>query len=256
MNEFDIEILERTRALSRDKNLNSLSSAFLENSIIPKYSYNFKCLGRPIIQYPQDMVATQELIWKVKPDLIIETGVAHGGSLVMSAACMAMLDVCEAIKLGKEIDPALSRRRVIGIDIDIRSHSRKAIENHPMSSRIELIQGSSTDAHIISTIKQKAKAFSKVMVFLDSNHTHEHVLSELRGYCDLVSIGSYCIVFDTYIDDVPKELFPDRPWGPGNNPKTAVREFLNSNPQFEVDKSVEDKLMITVCPSGYLRRTK
>lgn len=219
-----------------------------------KYSYNFTCLGRPIIQYPQDMVAMQELIWSIKPDLIIETGIAHGGSLVLSASMMALLDYCEAVESGSVIDPALVGRRVLGIDIDIRSHNRAAMESHPMAHRISMIVGSSIAQDVISEVHRTAADYDRILVCLDSNHTHMHVLAELEAYAPLVSVGSCCVVFDTLIEDTPSEYSESHPWGPGNNPKTAVHEFLESHPEFEIDRSIEHKLLITVAPDGYLRR--
>ena len=219
-----------------------------------KYSYHFEALGRPIIQYPQDMVAMQELVWKVKPDLIVETGIAHGGSLIMNASMLAMLDLCDAIESGKTINPAQSKRKVLGIDIDIRTHNREAIEAHPMASRIQMIQGSSIAPEIIAEVKQIAEGYQRVLVSLDSNHTHEHVLSELEAYAPLTSVGSYCIVFDTVVEDMPADMFPDRPWGPGNNPKTAVWEYLKTHPEFEIDETIQNKLLVTVAPDGFLKR--
>lgn len=219
-----------------------------------KYSYHFEWLGRPIIQYPQDMAAMQEIIWKVKPDLIIETGIAHGGSLIMSASMLALLDMCEAIESNSVLDPKKSKRLVLGVDIDIRKHNRQAIESHPMSSRIQMIQGSSIDEQVIKQVTKIAENYNRVLVCLDSNHTHDHVLSELNAYASLTSSGSYCIVFDTVIEDMPKEMFPERSWGPSNNPKTAVWEFLKSNDDFRIDKSVDNKLLVTVAPDGFLIR--
>jgi cephalosporin hydroxylase len=200
------------------------------------------------------MVAMQELIWNIKPDLIIEAGIAHGGSLILNASMLAMLDMCEAVEAGNVIDPKKSKRKVIGIDIDIREHNREAIEAHPMASRIQLLQGSSIDVHIIEQIKKIAVDYKKILICLDSNHTHEHVLAELKAYAPLTSVGSYCVVFDTIIEDMPKEMFPDRPWGPGNNPKTAVWDYLKTHPEFEIDKSIQNKLLITVAPDGYLKK--
>jgi len=219
----------------------------------PKYSYNFSALGRPIIQYPQDMVAIQEMIWRIKPDLVIETGIAHGGSLILSASMLALLDYCDAVEAGKTLDPNAPRRRVLGIDIDIRAHNRAAIEAHPMAHRIDMIQGSSIAPEVIAEVGKRAAQFQRIMVFLDSNHTHEHVLAELDAYAPLVSPGSYCVAFDTVIEDLPAGMYPDRPWDVGNNPKTAVREFLSRNPDFEVDDDMDAKLLITVAPGGYLR---
>lgn len=217
------------------------------------YSYNYSWLGRPVIQYPQDMMAMQELIWKVKPDLIIETGIAHGGSLIFSASMLALLDVCDA-EAG--IAATGSRRKVLGIDVDIRPHNRAAIEAHPMASRIQMIQGSSIDPGIVELVRSVAAGYSRVLVCLDSNHTHAHVLAELEAYAQLTSVDSYCVVFDTIVEDMPAELAFDRPWAPGNNPKTAVWEFLKSHTNFEIDKSIQDKLLITVAPDGYLKRCR
>ncbi len=219
-----------------------------------RYSYHFDWMGRPIVQFPQDIVAMQELIWQVRPDLVIETGIAHGGSLVFSASMLALLDMADAIDSGKTIDPAKSRRKVVGIDIDIREHNRVAIESHPMASRIAMVQGSSIDPSVIAQVHGLSSGHERVLVCLDSNHTHEHVLAELDAYAGLVSVGSYCVVFDTVVDDMPKDLFPDRPWGPGDNPKTAVHAWLRHHPEFVIDRQIPDKLQLTVAPDGYLRR--
>jgi cephalosporin hydroxylase len=229
---------------------------FMLESTLPKYSYNFTHLGRPIIQYPQDIVAMQELIWQIKPDLIIETGIAHGGSLILSASMLALLDMSEAIESATTINPAQSNRKVLGIDIDIRAHNRAAIEAHPMSSRIQMLEGSSIAPEMIEQVKQIASNYQRILVCLDSNHTHDHVLAELEAYAPLTSKDSYCVVFDTIIEDMPDDMFPDRPWGKGNNPKTAVWEFLKNHDQFVIDKHIENKLLITVAPDGYLKRVK
>ena len=221
-----------------------------------KYSYHFESLGRPIIQYPQDIVAVQELIWQVKPDLIIETGIAHGGSLIMNASLLAMLDYCDAIENGEMLDPNNPKRHVLGIDIDIREHNRIAIEAHPMANRIVMIQGSSIAQDIISQVHEYSKNYKKILISLDSNHTHEHVLAELEAYASLTSKDSYCIVFDTLIEDMPVDMFASRPWKPSDNPKTAVWEYLKTHPEFEIDKSIQNKLLITVAPDGYLKRVR
>ena len=220
------------------------------------YSYKFAWLGRPIIQYPQDIVAMQELIWRVKPDLVIETGIAHGGSLIFSASMLAMQDMCDALKSGATFDPKESKRKVLGIDVDIRAHNRAAIEAHPMASRIQLIQGSSIAPDIIAQVSSFAAHYDKVLICLDSNHSHAHVLAELEAYAPLASVGSYCCVFDTVIQDMPAEMFSNRPWGPGDNPKTALWEYLKTHPEFEIDRSIQDKLLITVAPDGYLKRVR
>lgn len=237
-----------------DQSLLNARNSFFNESFAYKYPYNFEFLGRPIIQYPQDMVAIQELIWKVKPDLIIETGIAHGGSLIMSASMLALLDMCEAIESGTELNPKKSKRKVLGLDIDIRQHNREAIASHPMASRIQMIQGSSIAPEVVEQVKAVAKNYQRILVCLDSNHTHDHVLAELEAYAPLTSVGSYCVVFDTIVEDMPKAMFPDRPWGPGDNPKTAVYEYLKTHSEFEIDKSIDHKLLISVAPDGYLKR--
>jgi len=266
MSDFQKEMAERIAAIPANKQLCETAAAFMRASTMPQYSYNFAWQGRPIIQYPQDMVAMQELIWQVKPDLIIETGIAHGGSLIMSASILAIIDYCEAAEAGKMLDAKASRRRVLGLDIDIRAHNRVAIEAHPMAHKIDMIEGSSIAPDIIAQVHDYAKFHERILVCLDSMHTHDHVLAELRAYAPLVSPDSYCVVFDTIIEDMPDDMFPDRPWGKGNNPKTAVWEYLGRLKQegrtavdgaplhFEIDKIIENKLLITVAPNGYLHR--
>jgi cephalosporin hydroxylase len=254
MNDFQKEVVERVIANGRNVEMTDTGQQFMVATTVTKYSYNFAWQGRPIIQYPQDMVAMQELIWQIKPDLIIETGIAHGGSLVFSASQLAQLDLCDAIEAGITLDPKNSKRKVLGIDIDIRPHNRAAIEAHPMASRIQMIQGSSIAPEIIAQVKEVAQGYNCILVCLDSNHTHDHVLAELKAYAPLTSVGSYCCVFDTIVEDMPADMFPDRPWGPGNNPKTAVWEYLKTHPEFEIDKSIQHKLLITVAPDGYLKR--
>ena len=256
MTDFDNEVATRLENAQSEKAMVDSAAEFVLHSTPPKYSYNFSWLGRPIIQYPQDMVAMQEIIWKVKPDLIIETGIAHGGSLILSASMLAQLDLEEAIEAGVETDPAISKRKVLAVDIDIRPHNRAAIEAHHMSSRIQMIQGSSIDLNIAKEVQDIASNYSKVLVFLDSDHTHDHVLSELELYAPLTSVGSYCVVFDTLIEDMPEDMYPDRDWGPGNNPKTAVKEYIQNNKNFEIDTDIDNKLLISVAPEGYLKRVK
>lgn len=254
LTDYDQVVNRNIEALEKNLDAQVLSRIWSRETNRNGYTYNFAWQGRPIIQYPQDMVAMQELIWSIKPDLIIETGIAHGGSLIFSASLLALLDMCDAIEAGEQIDPKVSRRKVLGIDIDIRAHNRAAIEAHPMASRIQMIQGSSIEPKIIAQVKDIASNYSRVLVCLDSNHTHDHVLAELEAYAPLTSIGSYCVVFDTLIEDMPAEMFPDRPWGPGDNPKTAVWEYLKSHPEFEIDKGIQHKLLITVAPDGFLKR--
>ncbi len=251
---FKLECEIEIARAGADTDFSDLTRQWFEQANSHKYSYHFDWFGRPIIQYPQDIVALQEIVWNVRPDLIIETGIAHGGSLIYSASLLAMLEYCDAVEAGKTLDPASPKRKVLGVDIDIRAHNRAAIEEHPMASRIEMIQGSSIDEDIVDQVRTAAEDYQKVLVCLDSNHTHDHVLAELYAYAPLVSSGSYCIVFDTIVEDMPPTMFTDRPWGPGDNPKTAVHDWLKVNPDFEIDKSIDHKLQISVAPDGFLRR--
>ncbi len=230
----------------QDKAVKALGLQFLLDTAKYHYSYQYEWLGRPIIQFPQDMIAMQQLIWQIQPDIIIETGIAHGGSLIYYASLLELVAQCGG--------PAGAY--VLGIDIDIREHNRAAIESHPMSKRIRMLQGSSIDPDMVAQVRNLAAQQKRVMVLLDSNHTHDHVLQELRAYAPLVSLGSYCVVFDTVVEDMPDDAFPDRPWGKGNNPKTAVWQYLKENADFEVDSQVDNKLLISVAPQGYLRKVR
>lgn len=243
---FEREVARNIHNLGADPALRDLSLQWIKESARHKWTYNFTWLGRPIIQFPNDMVAMQEIIWRVRPDLIVETGIAHGGSLVFSASMLALLDLCE----GRTGNP----RTVLGVDIEIRPHNRAAIEAHPLADRITMIQGSSIAEETVDNVREVAEGKGSVLVCLDSNHTAAHVLSELRAYAPLVTKGSYCVVFDTIISDMPADMFPDRPWGPENNPRTAVNAFLHENPNFHVDHDLDHKLQISVAPHGYLRR--
>lgn len=244
LEQFRKESAERAKSYLGNENLQDTWQKFHEQIVKSRYAYNFFWLGVPIIQAPQDIQAMQEIIWQVKPDLIIETGVAWGGSILFSASMLAILEACGVIENGK----------VVGIDIDIRSHNKKTIAEHPLSSKIITIEGSSVDEIIVSQVKQIADKKNKVMVFLDSNHTHDHVLAELRAYAPLITKGSYFMVGDTGIEDLPDGTTSNRPWGKGNNPKTAVWEFLKENNDFEIDKTLQSKLIITGSPDGYLKR--
>jgi cephalosporin hydroxylase len=244
--EFLRECAKEIEEMSHDGELSRISSSWMNRAQAARYPYHFEWMGRPIIQYPQDVLAVQEIIWSVKPDLIIETGIAHGGSLIFSASMLEL----NAISGGPQ------DAELLGIDIDIRAHNRVAIEAHPMARRITMIEGSSTAPEVVSEVKSKAAGKRSVLVLLDSNHTHDHVLHELDAYAHLATIGSYCVVFDTVIEDMPDGTFAGRPWGKGNNAKTAVREFLQRHPEFEIDKSMQHKLLITVAPDGYLKRVR
>ncbi len=243
---FCSEINDRAILYKNDLLLQEALTKLHERIAKTKYAYSFFWLGIPVIQLPQDLQALQEIIWDVKPDLIIETGIAWGGSLIFSASMLVLLEVCGEIEKGD----------VIGIDIDIRSHNKEAILAHPLSKKITMFEGSSIDEGIIRKVTELAKSKKRVLVYLDSNHTHDHVLAELRAYASLVGVGSYCIVGDTAIENVPGGTIPGSPWGKGNNPKTAVREFLKENNNFEIDKIIESKLILTGSPDGYLKRIK
>lgn len=235
--EFETERNDRIKNFGSNDELKNAAHHFNVISNKESYSYNFSWMGRPIIQYPQDMIAMQEILWNLQPDLLIETGIAHGGSLIYYASIMELI----------------GNGHVVGIDIDIRAHNKIAIEKHPMFKRISMIQGSAIDLDIIEKVKAYIKPNMKVMVCLDSNHTHEHVLAELKLYAPFVTKGSYCVVFDTIVEDMPKGMY-DRSWDKGNNPKTAVWEFLKSNKDFEIDTQIDNKLLISVAPEGYLKR--
>ena len=252
--EFQKECFLNIEKYPNDLDWLYMSRTWLQKAFEHKFMYNFSWLNRPVIQTPNDILAIQEIIWRIRPDIIIETGIAHGGSLIMSASMLAMIDMCEAIESNHSINPKESKRKVLGIDIDIRAHNKKAIECHPMSSRIQMIEGSSISKDVIAQVHEIAANYKTVLVFLDSNHTHDHVLAELNAYADLTTVDSYCVVFDTIVEDMPAEMFPDRPWGPGNNPKTAVWEYLKVHPEFQIDKNIENKLLITVAPDGFLKR--
>jgi len=238
---FEKDKQENIQKLGMSDHLRTLSKKWIVDVSAYRYSYNFTWMGRPIIQFPQDIIAMQEIIWQVKPDLIIETGIARGGSLIFYASLLELIG---------------GDGKVLGIDIDIREHNRVEIEKHPMYKRITMIQGSSIDKDVVKMVYEHAKGKNRILVLLDSNHTHEHVLKEMNLYSSLVTKGSYLIVFDTIIEDMPEKIFADRPWGKGNNPKTAVWEFLKNSERFEIDMEIENKLLITVAPDGYLKCVK
>ncbi len=243
--QFQRECANQIEIQGRDYGLNLAAQKWMRHAHIQKYSYHFSWLGRPIIQYPQDILAMQEIIWATQPDLIIETGIAHGGSLIFYASMLELNAICGG--------PAADAR-VLGIDIDIRAHNRAEIEKHPMFRRITMVEGSSVDPGIIKQTKARAAGKKSVLVCLDSDHTSHHVLAELKAYAPLVTRGNYCVVFDTIIDNMPPDAFLDRPWGEASNPKIAVDAYLANHSEFEVDRQIDNKLLISVAPSGYLRR--
>lgn len=238
---FTEKVNQNIQDIKNNRMIQELSKDWLRESHYVNYDYHFTWLGRPIIQLPQDMFAMQELIWNIKPDIVIETGIAHGGSLIFYASILELIG---------------ENGKVLGVDIDIREHNRTAIEQHPMFKRIEMIEGSSTDEKLVSKVFNFAKDYQKIIVVLDSNHTHDHVLRELELYSPLVQKGNYLVVFDTLIEDIPDNAFTDKPWGKGNNPKTAVYEFLKANRRFEIDDDINAKLLLSVAPDGYLKCVK
>ena len=237
---FKMERKNDISNMSKDKELFKKSLDWMIAADEYKYTYNYSWLGRPIIKYPNDIIAMQEIIWNVKPDLIIETGIAHGGSIIFSASMMELM----------------GRGQVISIDIDIRKHNREKIERHPMFKRIIMFEGSSIDIDIVDKVKKYVRKSSTVMIFLDSLHTHDHVLEELHSYSPFVSVGSYIVLPDTFVEYFPKGYFKGKPVDVGNNPMTAIKSFMNENDDFIVDKEINDKLCITEGFDGYLKRIK
>jgi cephalosporin hydroxylase len=252
--QFAQERANRVADFGKDAPFKELALSWVEASMKRKYIYNFDWMGRPIIQYPEDIMAVQELIWELRPDVVVETGIAHGGSLILSASMLALLDYCDAVESGSMLDPSKPKRKVVGVDIDIRQHNRAEIEKHPLSNRLVLIEGSSVAADTVKQVQKHVDGAKKVLVFLDSMHTHDHVLAELEAYAPMVTKGSYCVVFDTIVEDLPVGYFENRPWNPGNSPKSALKEYLKSHPEFVIDQAIHDKMMITAVPHGHLKR--
>jgi cephalosporin hydroxylase len=250
--DFEKKRIKNIKKIGDDKDLTNISREWMRQSARYNYVYNFDWLNIPIIQFPQDIVAIQELIFRHEPDLIIETGVARGGSVLFSASMMALLDLRQSMKSDL---PFELKRKVIGVDIDIRDHTRQAILDEPLSKYIELFEGSSIDQTTIKLVHKASKKYKNVMLLLDSNHTHKHVLAELIGYQDLIKSGGYIVVYDTSIEwDDPKYWESNRQWRPGNSPRSAISEFIQSHPHFKIDKTISDKLQITVTSEGFLRR--
>ncbi len=239
--QFEAERKESIEALGKQGELRELSLEWMAKVSIHKYCYNFNWLGRPIIQFPPDIIAMQELIWEIKPDLIFETGIARGGSLIFYASMLELIG---------------GDGFVLGVDVDIRAHNREEIEAHPMFKRIRMIEGSAIAPEVVKQVHEAARGKERVLVVLDSNHCHDHVLKELEAYSPLVAPGSYVVVFDTVVEELPPEICANRPWGIGSNPRTAVWEFLKTNDRFIVDREIEHKLLITVAPDGYLKCVK
>jgi cephalosporin hydroxylase len=239
--DFQAFAAERRAALDRvgaNERLTADAASFVAEAAENRYTYGWDWLGLPVLQFPQDIVAVQELIWRIRPGVVVETGVARGGSLVLSASILELLG---------------GDGFVLGVDIDVRPHNRRAIESHPLAHRISLVEGSAIDDVVLDEVRARVGDRQPVLVLLDSMHTHDHVLAELEAYSELVQAGSYLVVFDTVIDDLPAEQFDDRPWGPGNSPKSAVHAFLERNDRFEIDTDIDARLLISSAPNGYLR---
>ncbi|MCP3905639.1 MAG: cephalosporin hydroxylase [Planctomycetes bacterium] len=235
---FAVERREQIAALGRDEELRRRSVEWIMRATPNRFTYNFSWMGRPVIQFPADMIAIQELIWSTRPNVIIETGIAHGGSAVFSASMLELLG---------------GDGRVVAVDIDIREHNRAAIEEHPMSRRITMIEGSSIDSGIVNRVRGHVGDGDRVMVILDSHHSHAHVLAELEAYGPLVTRDCYLVVLDTIIEDLPAGFLSDTRWDKGDNPKTAVHAYIGGTGDFEIDRAIPDKLQITTAPDGYLR---
>ncbi|MEO1000409.1 MAG: cephalosporin hydroxylase family protein [Pseudomonadota bacterium] len=239
-----------------DPRLSARARGWVEETMARRYVYNFDWLGRPIIQYPADIVALQEVVWATRPDVIVETGIAHGGSLALSAGTLALLDLADAAAAGESLDPARPRRKVIGVDIDIRAHNRAALDAHALRPFMHLVEGHSIAPETVAEVRATVGDAARVMVCLDSSHTHDHVLAELTAYAPLVTAGCYCVVLDTFLEDMPAGFIPDRPWDRGNSPRTALQAWLATDPGFEIDREIGDKLLLSAAPDGFLRRIR
>ena len=252
---FENECAEESYKQAKDKSFIKLSDSWLNKSWRHKYTYHFKWMDRPIIQMPQDVLALQEIIWKVKPDLIIETGIAHGGSICLSASLLALLEMADNYKKN-DINKTKNNRKVIGIDVDIRKHNKEKLNNHFLSEKMIMIEASSVELKTFEKVKEISQDFSNILVILDSNHTDQHVLKELNLYGSLVSQNSYCIVFDTIIEKMDDAFSKDRPWSKENSPKSAIEKFLKTNESFEIDYSVDDRLILSMAPGGFLKKIR
>ena len=266
INQFEAERADRIAGYASDSDFQNLSWKWATEAFRKMYMYNFQSFGRPIIQFPADIIAISELIWKLRPDVIVETGIAHGGSIIHNAGQLALLDLVDAQESDEQINLSKPRRRVIAVDIDIRPHNRKAIEEHPFSNRIMMVEGSSVDHTVVQKVVDLISGAKVIFISLDSSHSHEHVLRELKAYAPMTSQGSYCLVFDTAVEYLPQDFFPNRPWGPGNSPCSAIGSFLElcqtdclkgmdgADLNFEVDRDITNKLVLTGAPGGFLYR--
>lgn len=233
-------IKKKSLSLGLDDDIFKKSKDLIYDLDVYDYNYLWTWMGVPIIQLPADIMATQEVIWKTKPDIIIETGVARGGSLIFMAS------ILEIIGKGK----------VIGVDIDIRKHNRDSIEAHPLSKRINLVEGGSVDTDILAEVRSHIRKDSKVMVVLDSDHSRSHVLNECRAYGPMVTQGCYLVVADTLVGHVEEKDAPtnrSKLWFKGNDPLSATNDYLKENDRFEIDDEINGKLVLSSSPGGYLK---
>ncbi len=238
--QFDADKIKNATSLGKDEELQKLALELIEKSDKHYHAYQWTWLDLPIIQSTEDILAAQELVWKVKPDVIIETGIAWGGSIVFYASLLQLI----------------GKGKIVGIDVALPQKNIDKIMSYPFSDRIELIQGSAVDQSIVDLAASHIKEGQTVMLMLDSNHTHEHVLKELEMYSHLVTKDSYIIVSDTIVEDIPTQEHRPRPWGPGDNPKTAVNAFLKGNDRFVLDEYYNNKILVTFDKGGYLRCVK
>ena len=238
--DFEADKRRNARIQSQDRILRDIARDFIIQSDKCGYGYQWTWLGLPVIQMPQDIVLTQEIIWECKPDVIIETGIAWGGSVVLYASILQLI----------------GKGKVVGVDLNLMDHVTAQIMAYPFSERIHLYKGSSTHPDIVARVRSHIEPGQSVMLLLDSNHTHEHVLAELKLYAPLITKGQFLIVSDTVVDDIPPQGHRPRPWGPGNNPKTALVSYLKSTDRFVVDDYLNSKLMLTYSPEGYCRCVK
>lgn len=238
--EFEATNRANAEKMAADTGLMSRATDLVVDADRYGYSYQWTWLGLPIIQMPPDVLAIQEAIWATRPQMVIETGIARGGSVILSSSILQLI----------------GEGRVVAIDVEIRAHNRAAIEQHPLGHRVDMIEGSSVDPQVIEQVRSAVSDATRVMVILDSNHTHDHVLAELEAYAPMVTTGQYLVVADTVVEHIPVQQHRPRPWGPGDNPHTALMEFAESHPGFEPDEHMNAKLLMTSSPGGYLRRTR
>ena len=237
---FELEKNQEIQRALADPELLSKGRDFLIHSDRYKYGYYWTWMGLPIIQMPEDIALTQEIMWETKPDFVIEAGIAWGGSLALYAAFQELQGFGQ----------------VIGIDVTIPAHNRDAIMSTPVSHRITLIEGSSSDPEVFEQISSQIPEGSNILLVLDSNHTHDHVLAELKLWSPLLQKGNFIIVSDTIVEVIPEQKHRPRPWGPGNNPMTGMQEFLESNGRFTSSNAYSDRAIVSFNPSGYLKCIK